>query len=272
MNDFIEKNLMDLSEYFRRVYFSCDFSSRKGFVQRMNPQVAFTGIMAFIALSVYIREIYILFLLYSISIILIILSKIPLKFYLNSMAFIPFFTALIAIPYIFYPFSSPPFLLKFSILSFSSGITYCGLLFSAILFLRVLTAVSFMILITYGVGFQKLIRSLKSLKFPDILLNILSFTYRYIFLVTSQVYDILLSRKSRICTRNVKVARKWQSYILGYIFFRSHFLGENTYFSMVSRGYTGEIQGRKNKLQIGYTDISLLLLFIFISLIVVCGW
>jgi energy-coupling factor transporter transmembrane protein EcfT len=124
-----------------------------------------------------------------------------------------------------------------------------------------------MIIIYYGIGFQRLIGSLKFLKIPDIFLNMISFTYRYIFLIVSQVYDIFLSRKSKMCKSNKKIGRKWQSYLLGHIFVRSSVLGENMYNSMVSRGYTGEIVPMKKNKSMQYNDIFFLAFFILIIII-----
>jgi cobalt/nickel transport system permease protein len=263
MIDYIEKTLMDLSKYFRAVYFSEDFSSRNGFIQKVNPPIAFLVLISFIFLSILVHDIFILIILYTISISLIVLSRIPLSYYIKSIAFIPLFTAIIALPYIFYPFSQPPFIYKFSFI----GITYQGLRYSSILILRVTIAVSFMIIIYYGIGFQRLIGSLKVLKIPDIFLNMISFTYRYIFLIVSQVYDIFLSRKSKMCKSNKKIGRKWQSYLLGHIFVRSSVLSENMYNSMVSRGYTGEIVPMKKNKSMQYNDIFFLAFFILIIII-----
>lgn len=273
MNNYLEKTIMDLSGYFRKVYFSGDFSSKRGLIQTLNPSIALIVLISFIIVTVLIRDFYFLVILYIISLALVLLSRITFKFYVKSIAFIPLFTSMIIIPYLFYPFSPPPFIFKISIFEFSLCITYTGLKFSAMLILRVITAVSFMITITYGIGFQKVLNSMKSLKFPEILLNILSFTYRYLFMIISQVYDILLSRKSKMCKENKKIAKKWQSYLLGHIFFRSHIMGENIYYSMVSKGYTGETPGKARRMHVTYVDVFFIIFFIFIILLnVLSGW
>ncbi|MGB9814990.1 MAG: cobalt ECF transporter T component CbiQ [Thermoplasmata archaeon] len=272
MAEYLEKTLEDLSDYFRSVYFSGDFSSRNGLVQRANPDVALIILISFIVLAVIISDIYFIAFLYLISILFIILSGIDMKFYLRSIVFIPLFTAIIALPYIFYPFSQPPFLYSMDLLGFRTGITYSGLNFSLLLFLRVITAVSFMIVITYGIGFRRLLGAMKSLGFPDVLINMLSFTYRYIFLIVSQVHDMLLSRKSKMCHADRKIANRWQSYLLGHIFYRSHFMGENMYYCMVSRGYDGENPGMKKRNNLTYIDLSLIMIFILVVTTRVIIW
>ncbi|MEM0150252.1 MAG: CbiQ family ECF transporter T component [Thermoplasmata archaeon] len=264
MHSYIEKTLMELSNYFRTVYYSNDFSSRNGFIQSMNKGVSSFLIISFVVFSLFIHDFIFLLILLSLSIILIILSKIPIIFYFRSLIFIPFFTFIISIPYIFYPFSPTPYLIRFPYLN--TGITIQGLYFTAIFLLRVTTAVSFIILLTYGVGFQNFIKSLKLVRFPDIFLNILSFTYRYIFLIATQVYDILLSRKSKMCNEKIKVGKKWQSNLLGHIFFKSQVIGENIYFSMISKGYTGENIKNNAKFKLSYFDF--LFITIFLVLII----
>ncbi len=90
--------------------------------------------------------------------------------------------------------------------------------------------------------FDGLLRGLQSLRCPRIITTLLSFMYRYIFLLIDEGERMVVARDSRA----VRMSR-WNSirsvaHLAAALFFRTFERGERIYGAMMSRGFTGEIR------------------------------
>lgn len=113
---------------------------------------------------------------------------------------------------------------------------------AAILSLRVLTAVLAVNLLTATTPFPELMRALRGLKIPDVLVQVLEFAVRYIFVLTEEVGRMRLARKSR-CFKSGgtlfnRAAFSTLGQLVGVLFVRSWDRGERIYCAMLSRGYS----------------------------------
>jgi cobalt/nickel transport system permease protein len=110
-----------------------------------------------------------------------------------------------------------------------------------ILFVRAILCLLLLILLTNTTRFIELLRALRKLGCPQILVMNLSFLYRYLFVLTEEAMRM---KQARDCRR---VARapffeelKILSSMLGTLLIRSFERAERMHGAMLSRGYTGD--------------------------------
>ncbi len=111
------------------------------------------------------------------------------------------------------------------------------------LFLRAVLCLMILIILTNTTRFVELLRGLRKLGCPRILVFNLSFLYRYLFVLTDEV---LRMRQARDCRRigraPMKAELKLLGSMLGTLLVRSFERAERMYQAMLSRGYSGEFQ------------------------------
>jgi len=106
-----------------------------------------------------------------------------------------------------------------------------------------------MILLSSTTKFNYLLKALQSLRIPKIMILILSFMYRYIFILL----DEILRMRRAMASRNITCSSpglspgywfqiKTLAGLIGALFVRSYERAERVYCAMCSRGFTGEIQ------------------------------
>jgi cobalt/nickel transport system permease protein len=85
------------------------------------------------------------------------------------------------------------------------------------------------------------LRGLRRLRVPDLIVQIAGFMVRYLEVVTSEMGRMLTSMRSRGC--DPRSPRHWPvlARSLGALFVRSFERGERVHLAMVSRGYTGAL-------------------------------
>ncbi len=114
-------------------------------------------------------------------------------------------------------------------------------LFGALL-LRSTLCLMILILLTNTTRFAELLRGLRKLGCPRILVLNLGFLYRYVFVLTDEV---LRMRQARDCRRvgrlGLRAELKTLGGMLGTLLIRSFERAERMYQAMLSRGYSGEI-------------------------------
>lgn len=97
-----------------------------------------------------------------------------------------------------------------------------------------------LILLSSTTKFSELLNGLEQLRLPKVMVMILSFMYRYIFVLVDEVIRMKQARDSR----NFGGKRTWQlktiGNMVGTLFLRSYERGERVYGAMVARGFDGE--------------------------------
>lgn len=150
-----------------------------------------------------------------------ILSKLPFKFvFYRSLAVIPFVIAIS----IFLPFMK------------EDG----WFIFWSILLKSYLSALS-LIILNSSTKFNHLLKGFQRLKVSKIIIMILSFMYRYIFLILDELMRLNRAKNSRFPKIKKSAAVKILSNMVGMLFIRSYERAERVYLAMCSRGFAGEI-------------------------------
>lgn len=102
-----------------------------------------------------------------------------------------------------------------------------------------------LILLTSTTRLNHLLKGMEQLKVPRVMVMLLSFMYRYIFVLVDEVMRLKQARDSR----NFGGKWRWQlrtvGNIIGVLFIRSYERGERVYAAMVSRGFDGEMRSLK---------------------------
>ena len=140
-------------------------------------------------------------------------------------------------------------------------------------------SVQMAILLVATTPFPDLIHALEHLHLPRSLTTIVAFFYRYIFVLTDEVYRLLRARESRSAgLPNMKSGGKliWRAKVAGsmagQLFLRSYERSDRIYNAMLSRGYAGHIR-TLNPHVMTRTDWLVLVLAIFSYLIIqLVGW
>jgi len=219
---FLERSIISALDFFKEAVLSEEIACSKGFLQSLDPRAKISLLLVLILAACLVSNIYFLLGLYLVSILLALLSGINILFFIKRVwLFIPLFTLVIAMPAFF-----------------------MGNAFSAILFIiRVAASVSFAVLITITTRHGEILKSLKSFGMPDIFIQILDMTYRYIFFFVKAFEDMHTGLKARLIRKmDPRGTRYWVASRIGSIFRRSIKMSEDVYSAMVARGYNGEFK------------------------------
>ena len=152
------------------------------------------------------------------ALILIIISKIPVNFIFIYLRWISFFIIFL-----------------FVILMFTAGLEKASLVS-----LRAATAFLLIFPMLATARFDTTLKALEKIGIPDKLVQIIQFTYRYIFVFTDEIQMMFRAMKSRGFKAGTNLyTMKTIGTMIGMLFVRSFERSERVYNAMVSRGYDG---------------------------------
>jgi cobalt/nickel transport system permease protein len=174
------------------------------------------------------------------------LSNLGLGFtFKRSLVALPF--ALIAITVLFSMPGEPLF--TFHFLLWDLTITDVGLIRFVSILIRSWLSVQMAILLVATTRFPDLIHALEHLRVPMILTTIISFLYRYLFVLGDEVFRLMRARESRSAAmpgqrpgRRVTWHAQVAGHMAGQLFLRSYERSDRVYNAMLARGFTGHMQ------------------------------
>lgn len=162
----------------------------------------------------------------------------------RSIIALPF--ALIAVTVLFSIPGQPLF--TFQLFTSHLVITDMGLLRFVSILIRSWLSVQMAILLVAVTRFPDLIHALEHLKVPAILTTIIAFLYRYLFVLTDEVFRLIRARESRSAASagnraggGVFWRAKVAGNMAGQLFLRSYERSDRIYNAMLSRGYSGHL-------------------------------
>jgi cobalt/nickel transport system permease protein len=139
-------------------------------------------------------------------------------------------------------------LTSFHFLLWKLIITDAGLLRFISIVIRSWLSVQMAVLLVAVTEFPKIIHALTHLKIPAIITMIISFLYRYLFVLTDEVMRMLRARQARsaaVAGTRSGGSVAWRAQIAGQmagqLFLRSYERSDRIYNAMLSRGYQGEL-------------------------------
>lgn len=163
----------------------------------------------------------------------------------RSLIALPFFLA--AASAIFSPMGNPLAEWNLGILTLVP--TDYGLVKFTSILIRSWLSVQAAILLVATTRFPDMIHAFEHLRVPAILTTIVSFLYRYLFVLTDEVMRLLRARESRSAMRaghrsgrNVLWRAQVTGHMAGQLFLRSYERSDRIYNAMLARGYTGKLR------------------------------
>ena len=201
-----ERLLSQVAKVIRQSMDMETISRRDGVLQRLDPRFVFIFLMSLVIVSVVLKNPLSMFLMVVLSLILAVLSKVPLGWYLKRVwLVVPLFSVIVLIPSMTNLVTRGEAIgPSLQVLGSTIYFTREGLAYAVTFTLRVGAAVSLSILMVSTIGWSRLMAALGQLRFPPSFVIILDMTYRYIHLLLDTVANMFMARKSRMVSRPSK--------------------------------------------------------------------
>jgi len=192
-----------------------------------------------------------------------LLSKIPLIFLFSKIRIPMYF--LIPMMALLIITSGGPVLGEIGIVKIYSE----GLLLSGVIFLKSFSIIMLFNIMINSATFLDTACSLRSLKISDNMINIILFSYRYIYLFFQDLRKMRTALKLRgFKSRNSLLSLKTSAYLVGSLLVRSYEHTEKVYNAMVLRGYNGKVVTDK-VFSLKFKDILLALIVMAVPAVLV---
>ncbi len=202
-----------------------------------DARVKIVSISTLILSIVLLEDIRVAFLGLVLAIILVFLSKIPFSFVLVHLRWVLFFVlALFVVISLTVPGS---LLIKLSFFSISRE----GVRLSLLISLRAISAALLVFPMLGTTRFYLTLKALQKIKIPAPLIQLLMFTYRYIFLFLDEEKRVFIGANSRGWVRKTNLSSlKTIGSLVGMLLVHSFERTERIRDAMVSRGYNGRLK------------------------------
>jgi cobalt/nickel transport system permease protein len=222
------------------------YSDIDSFIHRLDPRIKIIALFVFILFVIFTKPTsFMAFVLYAaLMAVLIMLSKIPLTFILKrSLVIIPF-VLMIAI---FIPFFKKGEVAGgYSFGTLNLTVSYDGLMIFWNVLVKAYLCILSMILLVTSTKLADLLKALEKMKCPSVFIMILSFMYRYIFVIVDELMKMKQAKEARTTGGSRWFHTKVFANMIGVLFMRAYERGESVYFAMRSRGFDGKIKTMSN--------------------------
>lgn len=247
-----------------------DIASGDSIIHNLNGPVKLISAIIIIVFTVFSQQIIVPIIMEIFLLLILYLSKVPIKDAFKRIALLlPFGGAII----IFQPFIHPGNVLwAYSWIQ----ITDIGLNWAILLFGRLITSLTAIVILSSTSPMQEIVASFRKLKMPKELAMILSITVRFLFVFIDELTTIRNAQKSRNFNIHSKlVPYRWivrqVGYTIAMMFLKSYEQGERVHKSMISRGFSDTSQLFNEKTHLEKSDyiylISIITLLIVIEVI-----
>ena len=241
---FVNRTLLGIVALLKETVSNEVIASQKGFLQKRDPRLKMLSIAVLLVCVLSTRNVLVLGFIYTITLILSLMSGIGLLFFLKrTLLFIPIFSLFIVVPAIFNVVTPGVPVISFNLFSHILSITRQGIDSAVIFFMRVLASVSLAILLVLTTRHHVLLKVLRIFKVPQIFVMTMGMTYRYIYLLLDIVQNTFIAIKSRVgFVTSAKTGRRVVTTNMAGLWLKSYRLQTQVYNAMLARGYTGEPQ------------------------------
>lgn len=163
----------------------------------------------------------------------------------GSWVVLPF--VLVAVPLLFTRPGEP--LLAFDLGPLELSITDTGVRDTLSIAAKSWLSVQVALLLAYTTTFADLVEALRALRVPGLMVDIISFMYRYLAVLTDEAARMVRARRSRSAAPlagRAGASVTWRARVtgamVGSLFIRSYERSERIYAAMVARGFTGTLR------------------------------
>jgi cobalt/nickel transport system permease protein len=235
----IERTLASLVDAMEHVFHAEQLAKENGLLQKLDPRIKILAILPLIVIAALARRLPVVVALFVLALAIAVLSKVPLstlakRVWLGVLTF----TGLISLPALFLT----PGRMIYRLPLTGWIVTEQGLRAAAYLIVRAETAATFSVLFVLCTPWSKVLKALRVLRVPVVLVVILGMTYRYIFLLLRNAHDMFTSRRSRMVGRlDGRQQRQAAIAGAGVLMSKTMQLSGDVYLAMRSRGFQGEV-------------------------------
>jgi cobalt/nickel transport system permease protein len=143
-----------------------------------------------------------------------------------------------------------------------------GLRLGTLIAIRALSICMVIFLITGTMRFHTTLKALSQIRAPNKLIQLLIFTYRYIFVFVEEARRMFISAQARLFRKKIDIRTlKITSNLVGMLFIRGLERTQGIYNAMASRGYKGRLNAQ-DEFRLSFSDLLKASLIITISVLI----
>jgi cobalt/nickel transport system permease protein len=210
-----------------------------GLLQRLDPRLKMIGTLSLIVAAVQSRKLWVILALFALGVGLAWLSHVPLRT-LATRVWISVlsFTGILALPAMF--LVSGEILYRVPLLGWT--ITTQGLGSAVYLVARAQTTATLALLLILSTPWTHVLKALRVLRVPIVLVVVLAMTYRYLFVLLRTALDMFEARQSRLVGRLKRPEqRRLMAASAGVLLDKTFYLSHEVHLAMQSRGFRGDV-------------------------------
>jgi cobalt/nickel transport system permease protein len=260
----VERSVASFVDALEQAFYAEELAKKNGLLQKLDPRVKIVAVLPLIVIAALARRLWVIVALFAGAVVLALLSRVALaalakRVWLGVLTF----TGFISFPALFLT----PGHAIYSLPLLGWNVTEQGLRAAMYLIMRAETAATFSVLLVLCTSWSKLLKALRVLRLPVVLVVILGMTYRYIFLLLQNAHGMFMSRKSRMVgLLDGREQRRTATASAGVLMSKTIQLSGDVYLAMRSRGFQGEVYVL-DEFQTHWFDWAMLAVFITIALL-----
>jgi cobalt ECF transporter T component CbiQ len=260
----VERSLASFVDALEHAFYAEESAKKNGLLQKLDPRIKIAAVFPLIVIAALARRLGVIVALFATAVVLALLSRVPLatlakRVWLGVLTF----TGFISFPALFLT----PGLAIYTLPLLGWSVTEQGLRAAMNLIMRAETAATVSVLLVLCTPWSFVLKALRVLRLPIVLVVILGITYRYIFLFLRNAHDMFMSRKSRMVGRlDGGEQRRVATASAGVLMSKTIQLSGDVYLAMRSRGFQGEVYVL-DEFQTHWFDWAMLAVFISIALL-----
>lgn len=240
----LERTLLHVRETVASAFIAEEWARRDGYLQRIHPAAKTIAAIATLVAVAVSRSVWLLGGVVAGIALLVVLSQLPFRQFAGRVvAPVCLFGLLLALPLALQVVTPGQVLWQpfgWELLAVSDA----GARASALLVLRLTAAIGVTLLWSTTTRWHWLMRSLRMLFLPPLLITALTLTYRYLFSLVEVLAEMLLARRSRqIAPSTAQMGRLYAGAGAAVLLAKSAEMNEQVHLAMRSRGFDGEMRG-----------------------------
>ncbi len=183
----VERTLASFVDALEHAFYAEELARKDGLLQKLDPRVKIVAVLPLIVIAALARRLWVIAALFAVAVVVALLSHIPLgtlakRVWLGVLTF----TGFISFPALFLTPGRAIYTLPLP----GWAVTEQGVRAAMYLIMRAETAATFSVLLVLCTPWSNVLKALRVLRLPVVLVVVLGMTYRYIFLLLRNAHDM----------------------------------------------------------------------------------
>ena len=219
-----------------------EYSHSDSFIHRLEPRIKIACFFLFVFYVAFQRScnVYAYGAYAIVMMSLVRVSRIPLAFVFRRVVSVLPFIVMIALSIPFMKAGQEGATIALGSLKLS--VSFEGVVLFVSIVIKACLSIIAMTLLMASTDFSQLLKAFEKLHVPGVLLMVLSFMYRYLFVIEDELMKMRLAKDSRTIGGSKWFHLKAQANMLGVLFIRAYERAEKVYLAMCARGYEGKMR------------------------------